>query len=152
MDKSPIELALLSPDPSIRAIALRRKALDDEMARLDATIRTYADIKAAETQGLSPFNRSVALPPSPRSTGDFIAMVRATLKEANRPLTLDELYRGFWARLPEQQPTLKDSFRLRLSEHRDKIIRLSQQKGHLCYWMAEWSVPSSYSRDISDAA
>jgi hypothetical protein len=128
----------MSPDPTIRAVALRRKAIDVEATRLDGFLSLYSELPSTG-DGSVPIKAldQVLAQPSPRITGDFIAMARATLREAGRPLKLADFYAAFWRRLPGMEPCEKDSFRQRLLGCREHIS-LDRQVG---YWIAGEPVP-----------
>ena len=132
----------MSPDPAIRNIAIRRREIDEEAGRLDGFLQLYSDLPAnSVTRGVHPQRDSVMSRPAPRFAGDFVAMVRAVLREAGRPLMLDELYTAFWARLPEQTPSIKESFRQKLKENRMEIIVLPNKRG---YWLADTPLPEGF--------
>jgi hypothetical protein len=141
MQKTPLELALNSPDQHIRLLGLRRRELAVELEQIDLMLRSYADVIEDSSKGLSLFQRAVQSEPKPRNPGDFIAMTRATLLEAGRPLTLDELHKAFWARLPAQSPNKKDSFRLNLAAKREYFVLLPKRQG---YWLADRPLPEGY--------
>ena len=136
--KTPMERALLSSDPAIRNLALRRREIDSEAQKLDSFLKLYADLPANGIQGAVIFPNSVMERPRPRFAGDFIAMVRAVLREAGHPLSLANLYEAFWERVPEQTRSPKESFRQKLKENRAVIITLPNKGG---YWIADTPLP-----------
>jgi hypothetical protein len=118
-DREAVELALSSPDPTIRSVAMRRKAIEPEIAQLDGFLAMYKNLHADPGAAASPPRPDPR--PAPPPLGDFVGMVRATLREAGRPLALGALFDAYWARQPEQTPTTKDAFRRRLVTAKDQV-------------------------------
>jgi hypothetical protein len=144
VNKDPLALALASPDPAIRKLAARRQALGEEISKLDGFFANYAALPRDSTV-LRMVRVRTMRAPSPRSTGDFVAMARATLREAGRALGLSEFYDLFWARVPEQTPTTKDSFRQQLVAVREHIAHHKDIRG---YWIAGETPPTEHLRAV----
>ncbi len=123
--KTVLEAAANSPDPTVRGIAIRRMEIEQECARLDAFFGFYAEARTA----IPPASAHAS--PS-KSGGKMIAAVREVLLRNGRPMPLAALFETMRRDFPDSGPPKQESFRVRLSEHRDKIARTDAG-----YWPAD---------------
>lgn len=140
--KNPIDVALQSPDPAIRHMALRRRAIAAETERIDSFLDLYSNLPSEGvvegSEGGVAFSIHVDATPAIVLTDDFITMLRAALREAGKPLTLDQLFQAFIRRAPKNASHNKKSFRHKVYLNRNHIVTLGRNKG---YWIAGEEIP-----------
>ncbi len=128
--KTVLEAAANSPDPTVRGIAIRRMEIEQECARLDAFFGFYAEARTAVPP--APARAVPAKAGGDKGGGKLIVAVREVLLRYGRPMPLATLFEAVRRDFPDSGPPKQESFRVRLSEHRDKIARTDAG-----YWPAD---------------
>jgi hypothetical protein len=124
--KDLLELATSSPDPAVRALAIRRHKLDQEIEVLDGFFNLYGE----ESQSHAPSTAALIAPDESRREV-FLAAVKNILREASDPLPLATFYEVFQQQHPEIKISTKEYFRQKLYDVRDTISLLPGQGYYL---------------------
>lgn len=136
-----IERAVVSPDPAVRAAAIRYRTLEQERQDLESFFSLYGKAhadssSAAPTQDVG--IKSKALP-NGKMAAEFIDRIRNLLVKRGEPLRASRLYEAFYEMYPDQKKVDSEAFRQRLTRY-GAAIRHVEGAG---YWPADMEVPPS---------
>ena len=110
--KDPLEIAAASPDPAVRGMALRRRALEQEAETLDFFFSLYSGETGDGTADDDPLTETVA-----------------ALLRKRGPLGLADLYAAYaeGERAAGREPLPKESFRVALYRRSRHFGRVSEK-------------------------
>ena len=138
--RDPLEIAAASPDPVIRTMALRYRALEQQKVQLDAFFSVYSGVEAVEDAPAppqAPAHERARPPapkarPSPRSAtlGDNVHEI---LVAAGRPLEIGEIATAYRARFPQDAARTGESLRVAMAKQRTRFPRSVNGNGTSLY-------------------
>ena len=142
-DPNMIKIASASPDPKVRAIALRRMKIADEINIIDDFLAMYGaeaivTAKAAKT-GAEDVNAEKRKTPGRKpgsgnggaKTVALMTAISEIIVARGAPMSLADLHTSLLSKRPDICPSTPDSLRSRLNVNRNTIFK--NKKG---YWPA----------------
>jgi hypothetical protein len=126
-----LTLALESPDPVVRNLAIRREEIQREMGKLDGFLGAYAELSAGRPLELP---KPKPQPVAPRAQADFGEEAVGIIMGHGRPMSFND-FRSAYAAIHGAEP--EQNVRKRL-KRRDDIIRMVEGRG---LWPVSQPVP-----------
>lgn len=150
MDSKAVELAAASPDPRVRGVAMRRMEIDKERASLDNFLSFYMSESAATSPvplpastGARQMTRKAKAKAQGKSvrakTLRMLDAAKTIIVSSGKPMQLGALHDLMVARYPDLALANPTSLRVRLSGHRDKIVKVDDAG----YWPNDHPMPEN---------
>lgn len=136
-DANVLRMAADSPDPKVRAAAMRWQTIQEELRPIDAFLSFYGGEAAALV--VPPAEKKTTAQPVAGKTLRLVEKAAAILTRYGRPMTSADLFEVVKRENPELCPKNSDSMRARLNEHKDAVTRVDGRG----YWPTGMEVPEA---------
>lgn len=140
-----------SPDPGVRASAVRYKQMVDQLRKLEGLIAFYgqacAELESAPRPKAKPVMQQVARSgPANHEVNEFVGRLSSILETCGGPTKFNKIYDLYYQNFPAEERLPKTTFRQRLTK-KPAVFRSVDRK----YWLTNRDVPASngQARDVA---